>query len=519
MLVSEVMVSERLTERKKTKRKLGEVALNWIEKENLGIQDTLTHLYRYLDSGGDAITMAGIEEDLITDIIEKLPNGNFHSIVNFKRDNQDFVSDLENISMRQMVDTNLEIMQRKTRDPDELLRAKQECDEIKALDDWYDQAELGSYIVFESLPVGNQDMAVARIYQKISNDRLSGNFVSLHNPTVDVFNAVRKTFGFDASYNKNSDFLKNYYMLDSSYSVSEYISNYDNILEGLDHEKHRFGLIDNEYFDTRSKIERNKLLLKPYLDLIQIFGNCGGRVNQEVIDFCTELKLELELEKYDCISPERARYLIEQTLTAITNKLKDLKDDISEEDDVYSMVGDSGFSAREQGMTYTNSACPQFTGENIDESGVAGQNESSTLMKSFGLFGYEKLKDFGKAKHGYCRIKNCPNHNKAGIVGGCEICPFCHMMFLEGKKLAEIEKYYQELNDKNIKEKNEKERRVIQKKKKVEIDRLSYKIAQKKLQLKSALDDNNLDVILALQFDIAKMTKSMEKDQLELKAT
>ena len=391
MILAERDISERLITKTNTEKKLGKTALNcWISQEKLGIRDTLSHLYRYMESSGDARVVAGIEEDLITDVIERMENGNFHSVVNFNFNGRDFVSELEGISMKQMVQTNLEIKKRKTRDKAELLRAEQECAEIEALLAWFEEAETGSYMIFESLPVGEQTMAVSMMYQKLSSNTLSGNFVSLYNPSIDNFNSLRETLGQKSEFDKASDFLGNYYTLDSSYSVSEYISYYDLILDSQSDEKHRFGLLSKDFVDTREKIEKNSMLLKPYMELIHILGNCGGRVNQELIDFCAKTKLRLggqlvNLSIYDCISTNDARKMIENLQNSIVHEIDDLvksKKDISVGSDVYNTLGDSGSVVAELGISYSNSACPENTGEDISETATS-QSELSTLYNIF----------------------------------------------------------------------------------------------------------------------------------------
>ena len=486
MIVTERGAGERLAIKTNTERNLGKTAINcWISREKLGIRDTLSHLYRYMESGGDARAIAGIEEDLVTDVIERMENGNFHSVVNFDFDGQDFVSDLEGISMKQMVQTNMEIKKRKTRNQAELLRAEQECAEIESLLSWFKEAELGSYMIFESMPIGEQTMAVAMIYQKLSDKTLSGNFISLYNPSIDNFNLLRKTLGQKSEFDKASDFLGNYYTLDSSYSVSEYITYYDLILDNQSDEKHRFGLSSKDFVDTREKIEKNSVLLKPYMELIHILGNCGGRVNHELIDFCSKTKLRLggqlvNLSMYDCISTNDARKMIENLQNSIVHEIDDLiksKKDISVSSDVYNTLGDSGSVVAELGISYSNSACPENTGEDISEN-VASQSEISIL---YNIFNNESLKNFGESHYGHCRIKNCPNHGKIGIVGGCDICPYCHAMFQKGMKLKEIEEYYGKINDEELDKKKATEKQKLNKKRQQErLRRMALKNKQAK---------------------------------------
>jgi hypothetical protein len=233
---------------------LGNLAIN--KSEILGVNDPLTHLCQYLEKGDEAIT--GIKIDLETDVAERLPKTPFINHVGFKLDGDDFISVKDKVSMKSMTQSNLEVLKTINIIQDqEIKRAEIEADEVRKLADWYKSAPVYSYMIFESLPIGNQKIAISRIYQKKPDGMLNGSFVSLHNPSVDSFNRLRQEF--NPSLN---DCVSEIDILENSYSfyspnlkspddfIDFYVDTYDQILLEKSGVKRKFGLSNSTEIKT-----------------------------------------------------------------------------------------------------------------------------------------------------------------------------------------------------------------------------------------------------------------------------
>lgn len=458
---------ERATSREKINRKLGEIA---ISREMLGINDPLSHLYRYLSDGANAII--GIKEDLRTDIAERLPKAVFLNKVDFNYHDGDFVSAKDKMSMKDMTETNLKILTQESKKRPELLREKNraelEVDEIHILESWFKNAAIGSYLVFESLPIGNQTIAVPRIYQKNGHNELSGSFISLHNPNIATFNKLRCSMGVFSDCRSEEDFLLNYYEIQPDVDFIEgYVNAYDAIVgsDSDDGTMRYFGLKKGEYNNNQEKVDKCQRLLNPYIDLIELLGECDGRANKAIIDFCNKLNLGINLAKNQTITSDLARKILKSALNATVSAYDRLSDTELAEmtfDTGYDAVADYGSEARSVGAVYESSSCPEYNSSYVTE--FTDGNSANESLLLFGFFNiFEPLKDFGKPKYDFCRIKGCPNHNRITTVGGCEICVECHKMFADGKS---PDKHYEE-ERKKAEEKTKREE--LERKKKLEL--------------------------------------------------
>ncbi|MEI6237854.1 MAG: hypothetical protein WCP03_04630, partial [Candidatus Saccharibacteria bacterium] len=307
---------------------LGRLAIG---PENLGINDPLTHLYQYLESGNSALV--GIKEDVETDIAERLPKAPFVNYVGFEFTGQDFVSLKDKVSMDLMTKTNLKIFEAEATSNrmlfEELIRAKTEAQETQKLAEWFKYAPKGAYLVFESLPIGRQKFAISRIYQKVNDNLLEGCFVSLYNPNVCHFNELRKELGSDTNNCKTEiDLLQNCYefytpeLILPDKFIDYYVGIYDRILQKQNNIKHSFGLDNNNlkaHKNGLNTVRSQPSLTDIYLDTIKTLANSQGLITPELVQINNKLGMGLNIIKNQAISLELAQNIMKEVILGITS--------------------------------------------------------------------------------------------------------------------------------------------------------------------------------------------------------
>lgn len=428
-----------------TAQNLGRIA---IRAEQLGINDPVTHLYQYLESGHDA--EAGIEEDIVTDIAERLPRTPFVNIIGFEFAGNDIVSVKDKVSMKEMTRNNLRIVSEESSiDPTmgrELTRAQSESAEVDKLIDWFDKAPLGSSMVFESLPIGPQEFAIVRIYRKIGKKNLEGSFVSLYSADIPTFNLLRKTITGENAGETEEEILANSFVVEGSdFDIDKYVDLYDQALNNKNGKQHFFGLTGDVTENGLEKVKKYPGLTSIYTETIKTLASSGGVVTQGLIDLTGKLDLGIRLQKDQTISCELAREILRDVTRGIASVIdragKELLADLAtttERNASYSAVAYYSSQAKSDGVTYSSGGCPEYARTQSEN----GNSESTTISESFDT--YRGLKNFGKPKVGVCRIQNCPSRGNwtffpdKTLVGGCDVCVGCHKLFAQGKNPTSI---------------------------------------------------------------------------------
>lgn len=442
---------------------LGHIA---VKLEYLGINDPLNHLFQYLKDGEN--TLPGIKEDLETDIAERLPDTPFVSRVMFEFLEDDFISSIGKISMKNMTKNNLNILAEASKlDKDlarEYERALAEAKEPEKLKEWFLTAKTGSFIIFESLPIGRQKIAISRIYRKIDDCNIEGSFLSLYQPSVHQFNRLRRQIG---SGNDNCqteiDILDNHYEFfsstfrDSDDFVEYYRYVYDFILsQDQGGKEFKFGLAEDD-IDIKSLngidiVRSQSNLTEVYFEALKILSKSSGKINYEMIDLAKKINLNLDLEEGDIISMELARNFLQQIIVSITRVvhrangevLSDLSSHNIDKSTSYAVISHYSQVSGDSNISYANSVCPTYNRENLDNDDIGDvkASEYNVLARSFNL--YQHLDNFGTPRLGVCIIKGCPSRGSIEwlpsrtIVGGCSICANCHKIFETGKSPEKI---------------------------------------------------------------------------------
>jgi hypothetical protein len=433
---------------------LGNLAIRW---EVLGINDPLTHLFQYLERGEGAVT--GIEEDLVTDIAERLPKTPFVNRVEFRLGDDDFVSAKDSVSMKSMTDNNLRIFTEKAAvDPgmaDELARAHVESQEVRKLTDWFLDAQVGAFLVFESLPIRDQKIAISRVYQKTSESTLEGTYVSLHNPSVALFNQLRDHMSPGMPEQSSEiDILSNQYefihhdVANSEDFVDYYVGVYDQLSQQESGEERFFGLAD---YDPDKKdgiaIARQQTKLTAiYLETIKAMAGSGGIVNQKMLEITTKLGIDFDLGEGQRITVKLAHDILNRVIVGITSVIDRAGSELLERlqktahsaDSGYDAVSHFGGAAQAAGETYSSGGCPEYGGVTNGNNANSNGSERGKMSAAYTVGG-DVLDDFGRPKIGICRISGCPSHGNGiylkdkTLVGGCDICVGCHKLFKQGK--------------------------------------------------------------------------------------
>ncbi len=440
---------------------LGNLALN--KSEFLGINDPLTHLCQYLENGQDAIT--GIKIDLETDVAERLPKTPFINHVGFEFIGDDFVSVKDRVSMNSMTQTNLNVMKKIEKRPDlkqEIERAKLEADEVRKLTNWYKAAPDYSYIIFESLPIGSQKIAISRIYQKQPGDRLQGSFVSLYEPSVNTFNQLRKDINpLLQECDSEIEILKNNYdfyapnLKSPDNFIDFYVETYDKILFSASGAESSFGLPgpENTKINGLEKIKKQPKLSAIYIDAIQNLASSGGFASKELQDMNKKLGLSYAFESGSKIPIETARGFLSDVIRGIASVIDNADGDFlryletteTKTDTSYAALSCYQTQSRELGQSYDSLACPEFINDISDDSSKQSSFEQDAMLRAFNI--WESLDFFGQPKIDVCRTDNCPSRGTAKsfkdrtVVGGCGFCVECHKILQKNKS---PEKIYQE---------------------------------------------------------------------------
>lgn len=423
-----------------------------IDAERLGINDPLTHLYNYLENGEDAIV--SIQEDLETDIAERLPKTPFVNFVQFETSGNDFRSVKDKVSMAMMVKNNLRIITAELpKNPglvNEFIRAKIEASEVIKLSEWFKRAPVNGYIIFESLPIGDQKIAVSRVYRKIDENMMEGCFVSLYNPTIESFNNFRRRINESVDIcDSELEILQNHYeFFDSRIQspddfINFYVNTYDEVLYEKTGDKYRFGLEDDNtkaINDGLKKVRGKTTLTRAYIDLIRCLANSGGIADSDVVKLSRQLDFGCSLTPKQPISSDLARQMMRNVIIGITSAIDKIDEDTLidmesasiNNSDSYAVISHYAEHAHSSGEVYASNNCPEYSGQKETE----GITESQAMESAF--IGMERLDDFGWPHMGVCRIKGCPCNGKISIVGGCEICVHCHKLFAQGKNPEKI---------------------------------------------------------------------------------
>jgi hypothetical protein len=446
---------------------LGNLAIN--KSEILGINDPLTHLCQYLEKGEAAIT--GIKIDLETDVAERLPKTPFINHVGFKLDGDDFISVKDKVSMKSMTQSNLEVLKTMNIIQDqEIKRAEIEADEVRKLADWYKDAPVHSYMIFESLPIGNQKIAISRIYQKKPDGMLNGSFVSLHNPSVDSFNRLRQEF--NPSLN---DCVSEIDILENSYSfyspnlkspddfIDFYVDTYDQILLEKSGVKRKFGLSNSTEIKTDGlkKIKNQPKLSEIYIDAIHNLAASGGLVSPELSSMNEKLGLKYPFEIGSKIQIDSARGFLSDVIKGIASVIDNADGDFLRYLEFNNSNTNINYDAistfQVQSAGYDSLACPEFI--NIESSVRQAGFEQESMLRAFNI--WETLDFFGKPKIDICKTNNCPSHGKISpfkdrtVVGGCGFCVECHKILQNHKSPEQI--YQEKIKKQELKTKQKKE--------------------------------------------------------------
>jgi hypothetical protein len=477
--------SERLISNEFGQERVAQMGQLAIKSEQLGINDPLTHLYQYLERGEDAL--AGIKEDVETDIAERLPKTPFVNQVGFEFSGDDFVSIKDGVSMRVMTENNLHILNAEQSPSDqipsaELTRAEVEVKEADKLSSWFVSAPNGAFLVFESLPIGKQKVAVSRIYQKTGGQSLIGGFVSLYNPSVDVFNNFRKYIGGGKSDCKTElEVLENNYEInDDSIELSmdqfveKYVGDYDQLFEDKTGKTYSFGNIENGGVvvdNGLEKVRSQPRLTSIYIDAVRALGNGQGTMTHELMDINQKLGLGIVFKQGDRVSAQAARNVLSEVIRGITSAIDradvDLLFDIERPDSSsgagYAVVSHYGSEARREGISYESEACPESSFSTQTKNG--DKSESDILQNIFNPGNYPP--NFGERKLAICKTRNCPTRKKPFVtVGGCGFCLSCHCILEKNDKSPEkvySEEWKKEV-EQEIAKKKKAEKRLLQEK-------------------------------------------------------
>jgi hypothetical protein len=441
---------------------LGRIA---IRAEQLGINDSLSHLYQYLEKGEAA--MPGIIEDLETNVAERLPKTPFYNYVNFEFTGNDFISVKDKISMKVMTANNKKLLAAESANNPSIIseyaRAKVESEEVDKLVDWYLNAPKDSCIIFESLPIGNQTIAVSRIYTKAEGG-LQACFVSLYNPSIEQFNTFRRRLNADVPDSLSElEMLKNHYQLLSPNLhsfIDYYVGTYDDLMHKKTGNKHSFGLEKKDDQETQNGLEKVRAqtkLTSIYPTMIKALHDGQGKATSKLIGLKDKLGINIHLYNGQTISINLARELLDETIYRITSVidkadaklLVDLENN-SDQSAGYSAASFFGNQAKESGKTYASNACPESTTSNQDTPANSAENEYDILMRAFN--GNNLPDNFGQPQIKACRTNNCPSRGRISwwpdktLVGGCGFCVCCHHHLAAGKSPEHI--YSQEEKEK-----------------------------------------------------------------------
>lgn len=435
-----------------------------IRPENLGLNDPLTNLHQYLEIGEAA--QVGIKEDIETAIAERLPSTPFVNQVGFEFTGHDFVSVKDKVSMNSMTKTNLDICHKEkelTANPDmarELIRATSESQEVVKLAEWFTDAPVNAYMIFESLPIGAQKFAISRIYQKTSKTQLEGSFLSLYSSSISQFNQLRQTLKpGEAAGNSEEGILDNNFefydatLANSTEFINFYTGSYDRLLQTSFSKQYSFGLETDkktEKINGIEKVRSQPKLTAIYIDTVKALATSQGKVTPELIQINDRLDIGYDLITGQPLTVKTARDILKSVTTSIVSVIdradgKLLFDLEAAEAGDYASYGAAshyGGQAKSEGANYDSGGCAEYS--RADSTNANGESEYNSIAAAFSI---NKTPDnFGKPKIDVCRIANCPSRGDSSwwpdrtLVGGCSICIQCHVLFEKGKSPEKIYK-------------------------------------------------------------------------------
>lgn len=430
-----------------------------IRAEQLGINDPLTHLYQYLEKGETA--EIGIRQDVETDIAERLPKTPFVNYVGFDFVGNDFASSKDKVSMDSMTKNNLKIISEEyavnpTTMSQEYARAKIEAEEVERLVKWFKTAKIGSCQIFESLPIGNQKIAITRIYKKIDSKTLEGCFVSLYNPSVELFNQFRKQIDKNSpTLHTEIDILQNNYefndqkLLNGKNFVDFYVNTYDQLLQVKTGREFSFGIENDKEKQRQNGIKMVRSqpgLINTYVQTVKKLAESSGLATADLVDLTGKINTGHRLELSQNISAKIVHDILNTMIIGITSAidkgddtlLEDLNKPYSGADTDLATVSHFAEVASKSNQSYDSNGCPEFSrsSENTNANSTSN-SETAVMQRAFGIEP-ETLKNFGKPKIDVCRINSCPSRGDIWwwpdktLVGGCNICVHCHKLLEKG---------------------------------------------------------------------------------------
>ncbi|MBI5906821.1 hypothetical protein HY857_02095 [Candidatus Saccharibacteria bacterium] len=361
----------------------------------LGVNDPLTHLEQYLESGEAAIN--SVDEDLVTDCAERLEKPRFINSVAFDRTLDDFISRENQFSMRGMTTVTEYKFAGNAADMRLYARAKIESKEVGRLSGWFDGAGVNDVYVVESMPMTDKETyAIVRIHQKVSEMELVEHVVTLHNSSVGAFNQLHDQIGADVPPSQTAmELLDNMYAYSPPHGDFEefmdtYVSTYDAILADQNPgQEFSFGLKKTEHpatGDDIAMVRRQKVLRGVYLDSLRALGSSGGYITDEIAEINWNLGLGLDTRVGHAISSNLARELLDHSLQYVVATLNKAPraalDQLAisgNKSDAVESAGYYGGEAKSEGIRY-DGACPTGTLG-------AANTEASTLSHAYRMNG------------------------------------------------------------------------------------------------------------------------------------
>jgi hypothetical protein len=344
---------------------------------------------------------------------------------------------------------------------------------------------VGSFLVFESLPIGKQKVAISRIYQKRDDNHLDGSFVSLYDPSVETFNSFRNKMGLGKLDCENElEVLENEYAVQNpelasiDQFIESYVETYDSVLDKKTGEAHSFGLKKDEKIGIKNdmeKVQNQPKLTSAYINAIKSLDEGRDRVSHGLVHIDERLGLGFRFREGDAITIQTKRRVLQEVIRGITSAVDradvDLLFNIEQSDSDsgigYAAVSYYGNEARSEGVSYESEACPESS--NYIQTGIdtgAARSEFDILQAVFNPGEYPP--NFGNRQIGICKTKNCPTRKKPFVtVGGCGFCLSCHHLL---EKKDPPEKVYHEIEickkevEGEVKRKKEEQERLCREK-------------------------------------------------------
>jgi len=428
------------------------------------INNHATLVQRFWEQGEAALP--GIEFDIKTSIAERLKKTPFTSTVSFEIKGNDLMSVLEGSSLRKITHTNLDILKNESSNIipiDELARAVKESNEVDDIINFANKSPIGAYMIVESLPLGPQlkvdnPIAINRIYKKTGPRTVEGSFVSLFTPSVDKFNKLRQSLDVKTPHQTTALGLLDKYefydpnLTDTDQFIKHYVKTYDQITDRMTGKTNNFGLDITELATNENgmdRVEKQPKIIAIFTDTIKALRQGNGAVTSELTKILDKLSIRHKLVETDIITTAMLDKILSDVFLYIVSVIDKASPEIlaainndSGSDAGYSAASHFGAESVAAGEQYASNGCPEGGRSEQSANSATDNSETNSLNKAFGA--YEQLKNFGAAKMGHCRVKGCTSgvkKNKMGkikshekvVVGGCDVCVQCHIMFGDGK--------------------------------------------------------------------------------------